>query len=455
MVGTKKNTIKILLLDDDDLLRHACESILVDSGFHVLSGRHPDDGLLLARDHQFDIAIVDYDMPGMNGLEFMRRFAKNSPLTDFIMITGKATIEMAIEATRLGAFDYLQKPFHSETLLTSVQRLVEKRKNIGKSSSSELCFEFEGETVRVIGKSQNMQDVFRIIEKVAPTESTVLISGESGTGKEIIAKAIHALSSRARETFFAMDCGALVETLFESELFGHVKGSFTGATATKHGALEIAQGGTFFFDEIGNISMSTQGKVLRAIQEREIRRVGGSETIKIDVRIIAATNLDLEKAIRDNKFRDDLYYRLSVIPVQLPPLRDRKEDIPLLLDTFLQQYNLRRKNKPIRNVQESALNAMLAYEWPGNVRELQNIIERALVIEDTTLLTLTSLPQHIQSHANQEREPGNMISLSEAEKKHIHNILHNTNWNISQSARILGIDRKTLYDKIKKYNLKQ
>ncbi len=448
-----KKQIKILLLDDDEILRNACETILSENGYTVLGGKSPKQGLEYAHQHKFDIVIVDYDMPGMNGLEFMRMFAKSSPLTDFIMITGKATIEMAIEATRLGAFDYLQKPFHSETLLNSVERLVEKRKKIGKSSSSEMAFEFEGETVRVIGKSRPMQDVFRLIEKAAPTESTVLISGESGTGKEIIAKAIHALSPRSKETFFAMDCGSLVATLFESELFGHVKGSFTGATATKHGALELAEGGTFFFDEIGNISLSTQGKILRAIQEREIRRVGGSETIKIDVRIIAATNLDLENAINDGKFRDDLYYRLSVIPIHLPPLRQRKEDIPLLIDTFLQQYNLRRKNKPIRRIQDNAFNALVSYQWPGNVRELQNIIERALVIEDSHILGLQSLPQHMQKQAEQNNAE-KMISLAQVEKKHIKTVLINTNWNISQSAKILQIDRKTLYDKIKKYQLK-
>ncbi|MBN1541644.1 sigma-54-dependent Fis family transcriptional regulator [candidate division KSB1 bacterium] len=444
--------IKILLIDDDYALRTACAAFLSDAGYLVHSGKNPQEGLKLMRDTGFDIAITDYRMPGMNGIEFMRELQKSSPQTDVIMITGYGTIEHAVEAMRLGAYDYLQKPFEPGQLLETVNKLVTHRRQLGKSGDSEFRFQFEDETVSIIAKSRVMQDVFRLVEKVAPTDSTVLILGESGTGKESIARALHALSLRKNQPFLVMDCGSLVESLFESELFGHVKGSFTGAVATKHGAFELADGGTFFFDEIGNISLNIQAKILRAIQEKEIRRIGSTETIHVDVRVIAATNLDLVKAVEQGDFREDLYYRLSVIPVHLPSLRERREDIPLLLHYFVQKNNLRRQKKPIQSIDDDALSALLKYDWPGNIRELQNVVERAAIIEDTSTIRLSSLPPSLHQTTDDPRQP-TLLSMVELEKQHIARTLQHTHRNISQAAKLLGIDRKTLYDKIRRYHL--
>ncbi len=446
-----ESKLRILLIDDDYVLRSACENILTEAGYEVVSGRNAEEGLRYLKEGHFDIAITDYHMPSMNGLEFMRVIRSTSPQTDVIMITGYATIEMAVEAMRYGAFDYIQKPFNPDQLLITVKHLVQKREKIGKTGFSELKFEFDNETISIIGKSRRMQDVFRIVEKVAPTDSTVLILGESGTGKELIARAIHTFSNRHEAPFLAIDCGSLVETLFESELFGHVRGSFTGATDTKHGSFELADGGTFFFDEIGNISLNVQAKILRAIQEREIRRVGGTETIKVDVRVIAATHMNLEDAVAEGIFREDLYYRLSVIPIQLPPLRERRDDIPLLLDHFLQRHNLRRNKKPITRIEDEALDILIHYDWPGNIRELQNVIERAVVIEESDRISVKSLPPYLRCESGQDSQE--IQSMVQMEKQHIAKTLDHTQWNISQAAKLLGIDRKTLYDKIKRYNL--
>ncbi len=445
--------LKILLIDDDYVLRSACEAFLNDAGYAVYSGKNPEEGLKLMRDINFDVLITDFRMPGMNGIDFMRAVQQSSPQTDIIMMTGYATIEHAVEAMRLGAFDYLQKPFEPGQLLETVNKLVAQRRQLGKSGESEFRFQFDGQSVSIIAKSKAMHDIFRLVEKVAPTDSTVLILGESGTGKESIARALHALSLRSKKPFFTMDCGSLVESLFESELYGHVKGSFTGAIATKHGAFELADGGTFFFDEIGNISLNMQAKILRAIQEKEIRRIGSTETIPVDVRVIAATNLDLQQAVERGEFREDLYYRLSVIPIHLPSLRERKDDIPLLLHYFIQKNNLRRHRKPIQSIDNNALAALLHYDWPGNIRELQNIVERIAIIEDSSTISLASLPPALQINAVVPNDTAPTLSIAQIEKQHIANTLRTTGHNISQTARLLGIDRKTLYDKIRRYEL--
>ena len=300
-----------------------------------------------------------------------------------------------------------------------------------------------------------MIDVYNLVLKVAPTDSTVLINGETGTGKELIAKAIHFNSHRKDKPFLTVDCSSLVETLFESELFGHVKGSFTGATATKHGSFELADGGTFFFDEIGNISLNIQAKILRAIQEKEIKRVGATDTIKVDVRVLAATNKDLRLAVQEGSFREDLYYRLSVIPVQLPGLWEREEDIIPLANHFLEKYNQKRK-KILTGFSKQVQEIFLKYNWPGNVRELENVVERAVVIEDEKMVTLSSMPSHISEVSGKRNSnTSNIKSLEELEKQHIFEVLESTNWNRSKSAKLLGIDRKTLYDKINRYDIEK
>ena len=450
-----ERTAKILIIDDEELLREGCRRLLEMSGYFVTTAADAEAGLRLALASEYEIALVDFRMPRMTGIEFIRKMQEISPGTDVVMMTGYASIEMAVEAMKNGAKDYIAKPFEAEQVLEIVRKLLQRREIPQAGTGNELSFLFNDKPMRIIGGGQAMQELFSLVRKVAPTDSTILIEGESGTGKELIAKAIHALSSRTSKPFFAMDCGALVESLFESELFGHVKGSFTGAIATKHGAFELAHGGTFFFGEIGNSSLNVQAKSLRAIQEREIRRIGATQTIPVDVRVIAATNLDLQTAVREGQFREDLYYRLSVIPIKLPPLRERSEDIELLLSYFIEKHNHRRRQKPIDRISAHVRNLFLQYPWPGNVRELENVIERATIVEENNEIGIQSLPPYLQEYFNRTIDGGRQetLPLEEVEKEHIGKSLQFHEGNISRTARSLGIDRKTLYEKIRKYNL--
>ena len=442
--------IKILLVDDDDIFRQGCKRLLEREGYNIFEARTGLEGLRIAEERLPDIAFIDFRMPGMDGVELLEKLKALSFNIDVVMVTGYATVETAVSAIQNGAYDYISKPFDPIKLIQIAQNIIKKR-NITTPKSGSLNLVFESKELSIIGKSVEMQRVFDLVGKVAATDSTVLILGESGTGKELIAKAIHANSKRKKKEYFAIDCGSLVETLLESELFGHVKGSFTGASATKHGAFELANSGTFFMDEIGNISLNVQAKILRAIQEKQIRRVGGNSTIDIDVRLITATNIDLRKAVEDGRFREDLYYRISVVPVHLPPLRKRKEDIPDLVSAFIEKYNQKQSHILIEGISNEALAALVEYDWPGNVRELENTIERAIVISDRDFLTLDSFPEQFKGRPiSGDRD---LLSLADVEKFHIKNVLEKTGRNISKSAKILKIDRKTLYDKIKKYSL--
>jgi DNA-binding NtrC family response regulator len=445
----------VLIVDDDDTIRNGCQLLLKNEGYSVVATSDPREGLRLVKEKNFPIVFVDYKMPKMTGIEFLRQIRQQNPNTDVVMITGFASIEMAIDAIRLGAYDYIPKPFMPDKILAVVAKLKEKHALLSGQGQGTLSLEFDGKPIVIIGKSPVMQELFRMIGKVAPTDSTVLIYGESGTGKELVAKAIHANSGRSQKAFYTMDCGSLVESLFESELFGHVKGSFTGATATKHGAFELANGGTFFFDEIGNISLNIQAKILRAIQEREIKRIGDTKPIAVDVRVIAATNLDLRRAVEEGIFREDLYYRLSVIPIRLPALRERKGDIPLLTEYFIEKHSRRKGMHTVKSISAEALGAMQNYSWPGNVREMENVIERAVIIEESEEISLSSLPGYLRKTKEKDEKNDDLkqLPLAEIEKEHIGKVLGATKRNISQTAKILGIDRKTLYDKIKKYDL--
>ncbi|OQX86893.1 hypothetical protein B6D60_05235 [candidate division KSB1 bacterium 4484_87] len=451
---TAKNP-QILVADDDDVIRLSFEKLFEKEGVPAIIVADGKSALKALSERQFRLAFVDLMMPEMNGMDVLRVIREEYPQTRVIIITGFGTINNAVEAMKFGAADFIQKPFTPEQIRELLKKYLQPQPDPDKQKK-QLQFVRDGQVESIIGVSPAMAEIYDLVLKVAPTDSTVLITGETGTGKELIAKAIHYNSQRSDKPFLTVDCCSLVETLFESELFGHVKGSFTGATATKHGSFELANGGTFFFDEIGNISLNIQAKILRAIQEKEIKRVGDTETIKVDVRVIAATNKDLRKAVEEGSFREDLFYRLSVIPIHIPSLRERKEDILPLAEHFLALYNQKRK-KNLIGFADEVIDLFHHYNWPGNVRELENVIERAVVIEDDRNITLSSLPSHIRALRKDKiaGDSSEIKSLDELEKEHILEVLDRTNWNRSKTARILGIDRKTLYDKLKRYSIKK
>lgn len=444
----------ILIIDDEESMRDSMSQVLRKEGHTVKGAAEGKEGLSLFSRETFQVVFLDLKLPGINGMDVLSRIKETSPDTPVIIITGYASIESAVEAMKRGAFDYMAKPFTPGELRVVTQRALDGRRLLLENIYLRRELEAKTEFEMVIGKSKAMSDVLDIVRRVSPSESTVLITGESGTGKELIAREIHLHSLRRQAPFVVVDCGALVETLFESELFGHVKGSFTGAHETKHGRFEVADGGTIFFDEISNIGLNIQAKLLRVIQEREITRIGSSKPIKVDVRILAATNEDLAEAVRKGKFREDLFYRLSVVPVHLPPLRERKEDVPLLVEHFLRKYNKKAK-KNIGGVSARAIKALAEYDWPGNIRELENTIERGVVLSKTNGIDLEDLMYHgiSASTGSAGSVAGKYKTLEEMEKEHIKAVLQAQFGNKSRAASALGIDRKTLWAKIKKYKI--
>jgi DNA-binding NtrC family response regulator len=445
---------RILIIDDEESIRDSVGQVLEKEGYEVLSAVSGQEGLALFGQKAFQVVFLDLKLPGIKGLDVLSRLKGTSPETPVIIITGYATIESAVEAMKRGAFDYLTKPFTPEEVRITTRKALESRRLFLENTSLRRELEAKTEFNFVVGKNRAMAEVLDIVRRVSPAESTVLITGESGTGKELIAREIHRHSLRRHAPFVVVDCGALVETLFESELFGHVKGSFTGAHETKHGRFEVADGGTIFFDEVGNIGLNIQAKLLRVIQEREVNRIGSSKPIKVDVRILAATNENLADGVRKGKFREDLFYRLSVVPIHLPPLRERKEDIPPLVAYFLQKYNEKTK-KNISSVSPRALRALKEYDWPGNIRELENTIERAVVLSRADSIGLEDLMYHGISAGSSGPglSGGRPKTLEDMEKDHIRAVLRAQSGNKTRSADILGIDRKTLWAKIKKFKL--
>ena len=445
---------RILVVDDEESIRDAMSQVLSKEGYRVKTAATGQEGLRLFAAEVFQAVFVDIKLPGASGLDVLRRIKETEPQTPVIIITGYASIESAVEAMKRGAFDYLTKPFTPQVVRVSTRKALESRRLLLENMSLRRELEARAEFELVIGKGPAISRVLDVVRRVSPTESTILITGESGTGKELIAREIHRHSLRRNAPFVVVDCGALVETLFESELFGHVKGSFTGAHETKHGRFEVAEGGTIFFDEISNIGLNIQAKLLRAIQEREINRIGSSRAIKVNIRILAATNEDLADAVRQGRFREDLFYRLSVVPIHLPPLRERKEDIPLLVDHFLQKYNKRAK-KSISGISARALKALWDYDWPGNIRELENTIERAVVLSRSDGIELVDLMYHGISAgaAIAGPTPDKLQTLEDMEKEYIRAVLQAQDGNRTRTAEVLGIDRKTLRAKIKKYGL--
>lgn len=443
----------ILVIDDEETMRDSCRQTLSRNGNEVKVAEDGLRGLAMLEKEYFDVVILDLKMPGLSGMEVLKKIKDSDPEVMVIVITGYATVESAVEAMKRGAYDFIPKPFTPDSLRAIVKRALDRRELALENVllRGEVKASFGPEVI--IGQSKSMKKVEELVRKVGPTDTTVLICGESGTGKELIARAIHRHSSRKDKPFVAVDCGSLVENLFESELFGHVKGSFTGATATKYGRFELANGGTLFFDEIGNISINIQTKLLRVLQEREITKVGSSQVIKVDVRIVAATNKDLLKAIKAGTFRQDLFYRLSVVPITLPALRERRDDIPLLADYFLKKYNQKRK-KNVKAISDRAMKALVEYDWPGNVRELENAIERAVVLTENDVVKPSDLLYYgLTVETPSRSNAGQTQRLIDIEKEHIAKTLKMFNGHRAKAAEALGIDRKTLSSKLKKYGI--
>jgi len=444
----------VLVVDDEAVVRNGISRALRNREISAVLAANGHEALDLLAHQGFDLILLDIRMPDIDGIDLLKEIRARRIQTPIIMITGYPTIDTAVDCIRLGAQDYLVKPFRLDDLDAALAKLGQKEAR-PKISAETGDTDDKIRDLRkiIIGESRPMRNIFDKILKVAPTDSTVLITGESGTGKELVAKAIHAYSNRGDKEFVAVDCSSLVETLLESELFGHVKGSFTGALQTKHGLFELANHGTFFFDEVSNLSLKIQAKLLRVIQEREFMKVGDQKKVKLDIRIISASNKDLQKSIGAGEFREDLFYRLSVVPLRLPPLRNRKQDIPILIDHFLDKCS-RRIKRQVPEISSEAMEILKDYSWPGNVRELEHTIERILILEDTDLIRSRDLPSFISQRLGEfqmlSEEP---LSLQELEKKYIRFVLKRTRGKKSRAAEILGINRKTLGMKIKKYEL--
>ena len=447
---TKK--ARILVVDDEAPMRESLKDWLMEEGYEVGLASSGQEAIAVVGEKSWDVILLDLKMPGMDGLETLQRLKGKEVNTEaeILMMTAYATVDTAVQAMKEGAFDYLVKPFSPDEIEMQIKKIVTHRELVLENILLRQKLEDRSEYDEIVGKSDAMQKIYDLISQVAPTDSTVLITGESGTGKELIAQAIHGNSQRCYMPFIAVSCGALPDSLLESELFGYEKGAFTGADYTKKGRFELADQGTLFLDEIGDISLKTQVDLLRVLQQKEFRRLGGQEEIKVDVRILAATNQDLNKAISENRFREDLFYRLNVISIYVPPLRERKEDIPLLAKKFIRRYCLTLNKEPVK-IASSAMKLLMGYNWPGNVRELENVIERALVIGRGLEIATDDLPF---SHKELRTEAFPQ-SLKLMEKMHIKKILEEMSWNITKAARVLEIDRQTLYNKIEKYHIEK
>jgi len=458
---------RILVVDDEMIVCESCKRILEEEEYEVetvLSGKEAFDKMKVS---PFDIVITDLKMPGIDGMEVLRTFRKEYPDSIIIMITGFSTVETAVEAMKLGAFDYIPKPFTPDEVSIVVKKAIEKKSLMAENIYLRQELQEKYGFHNIVGKSKKMQEIYRVIAKVATTDSTVLIYGQSGTGKELIARAIHFNSPRREKQFVPVDCAVLSENLLESELFGHVRGSFTGAVTTKPGLFEVADGGTVFLDEVGNISLSIQAKLLRVLQEREFTPVGGTKTKKVDIRLIAATNKDLEKMIKEETFREDLYYRLNIVPIYLPALRERQEDIPLLAVHFLKKY-AEEMGKAIKGFTPEAMEKLMRYSWQGNVRELENVIERTVVMIDDEMVRV----EHLILPGQQEKEIlENQIPMTSDELKEIKkqvrekaveeierafvlNALERHRWNVTKAAEEVGMLRPNFQALMRKYNLR-
>jgi DNA-binding NtrC family response regulator len=434
----------ILVVDDEKSQREILEMILSAEGYDVTTASSGEAALKIAHEHRFDLVLTDLKMTGIDGIELLQKLLAYDSSIIVILLTAHGSIDSAKDALRRGAFDYLEKPYDREKLLETINRALTR---------------LDALDMEIISASQEMETVKKMILKVARSSSTVLIRGESGTGKEMISRSIHTQSPRAGEMFQAVNCAAINENLLESELFGHEKGSFTGAHAEKKGLFEVADRGTLFLDEIGELDISMQAKLLRALQEREIRRVGGTRAIKIDVRVVCATNRDLRAMVADGRFRDDLYYRINVLSIDVPPLRERRDDIPILIDFFLKKHT-RNTSRLIRGLTPDARACMLAYAWPGNVRQLESAIERAILLAESDLISVEDLPLEVRQEARPVMEgafklPSEGISFEDFERNLIMQAMERTDYNITKAAKLLGLTFRTLQYRLEKFGIKR
>jgi len=460
--GTQK--ARVLVVDDEKVMLRAWERMLPQKDFHVETVDGGVEALQRIDSEPYDVVCLDIMMPQINGMDVLREIKAKHPEIEVIMMTAFATIDTAVSAIKLGAYDYLTKPFENlETIENVVRRCAERKRLIDRNRQLESQIETKERFEGMVGSSMKMREVFKLVESVSYSAASVLIEGESGTGKELVAKAIHYRSPRKDKAFVVINCSALSETLLESELFGHMKGSFTGAIANKKGLFEAADGGTMFLDEIGEIPLSTQVKLLRVLQEGEVKRVGSNENAMVDVRIVAATNADLQEMMKKGTFREDLYYRLNVISVRLPPLRDRREDVPTLAYHFLKKYN-KRMGKNVERISPEAMALLQGYKWVGNVRELENVMERAVVLEHGDNIEPRALPPHIaqgapigiedsKSLSNLPYKKAKRMALMSFEKRYLSTLLQKSSGNISQASRAAGLDRSNFRRILKKYDL--
>jgi DNA-binding NtrC family response regulator len=450
MTEKKSAPQSIMIVDDELIVRESLTKWFRQDGYRVESAEDANHALKLMNEGPWDLALLDIKMPGMSGLDLQKRLKEIDKNTSVIMITAYASVESAVQALKEGAFDYVTKPIDPEHLSHLVTNALKQRKLVEENVQLREQISDIAKANEIVGESQQVQKVIELAKTVSKTDTTVMLRGESGTGKELIARVIHANSSRRYFPIIAVNCGAMAESLLESELFGHEKGSFTGAQFRRKGKFELSDGGTIFLDEIGTISQKMQVQLLRVLETKQFTRVGGNEVISSDFRVICATNRDLEAAIKEGSFREDLYYRLNVFTIVIPPLRERRQDIPLLAEYFCNKHAVS-MHKAVTEISPNAMDIMVQYDWPGNVRELENVMERAMVLAKPPAIQHTDLPFQLASKAHGLQAD----SIAAIERAHIEMILHRCGWNISRSADILDIDRVTLYNKITKYGLKR
>jgi DNA-binding NtrC family response regulator len=443
---TSAESAVVLVTDDDPVARDLLSEVLVKEGYRVLSAPDGRASLALAEREPIDLALVDLRMPEMDGLELLRSLVALQPEITVLILTAFATMETAIDAIRAGAYDYISKPFRMDEIRLTVRRTLEARRLAHENRQFRQALTDRYGLENLVGRSPAMVTIYKLVARVAGLDSTVLLLGESGTGKELVAHAIHYASPRARGPFVVIDCAALPESLFESEVFGHERGAFTGAVAARRGLLETAAGGTCFLDEVGELSAALQAKLLRALEDRSIRRVGGNEQLPVNVRVIAATNRDLRRAVEDGRFREDLYYRLNVVTIALPPLRERPDDIPLLARHFLEKY-ARAAGKPVTGLADETLRRLCAAPWPGNVRQLEHAIESAVALAAGEVILPEDLPAQVADAGREPNPatPGARMTLEDVKHWYVQKILAEVDGNKVRAAEILGIDRRTLY----------